>query len=104
MSILNGILDWSKIEADSMTLEHQTMQPHALIGTCIRLHKQGATNNGVWLDWQVNGDLPAHLFCDPVKLSQILNNLLSNGIKFTQQGKVALDVSYQQGNLSHSGP
>jgi signal transduction histidine kinase/BarA-like signal transduction histidine kinase len=101
LSILDGILDWSKIEAGKMTLNNRPLSAVELIQTNVELHRQGALRKNISLRLLFSGPrIPDTLLFDGGKLSQILNNLLSNAIKFTDRGEVNVTVYYQDDELS----
>ncbi|MCW8107986.1 ATP-binding protein [Alteromonas ponticola] len=102
LSILNSILDWSKIEAGKMTLDEHPFSLRTLIESLLFLHSQAAQNKYVTLHSNVDASVPEHLLGDGGKLNQILNNLLSNAIKFTQNGTVQVDAFFNKGKLSVS--
>jgi len=99
MTILNDILDWSKIEADKMQLEQADFSVVELLEQCVQLHRPNAESKGLQLEFQAQQHMPEQITADPTRLSQVLNNLLSNAIKFTRQGKVSVGVSYKLGEL-----
>jgi len=93
LALINDILDLSKVESGTATLEPEAVDPVALLQSILRLVRQRADANGVALDIQAPADLPP-ILADERKLKQILLNLLSNAIKFTDSGgRVAIDVS-----------
>ncbi|MCH7710973.1 MAG: hypothetical protein IH903_04990 [Proteobacteria bacterium] len=85
LSLINDILDLSKIEADKLELDEEDIDTTEVIRSCIVLVKERAANGGVTLKIEIPQELPALRF-DERKLKQILINLLSNGIKFTPPG------------------
>lgn len=99
LHILNSILDWSKIEAGKMTLEHEPMSLASVIEACCQLHRQTALQKGIDVDLHLHDSLPAGVYGDAAKLSQVLNNLLSNAVKFTREGKVLVDAAFDNAML-----
>lgn len=99
LHILNSILDWSKIEAGKMTLEHQSMSLSSVVEACCQLHSQTAKQKGVDIGLHLHDNLPASVYGDAAKLSQVLNNLLSNAVKFTENGDVEVTASYENNQL-----
>nr|WP_274608670.1 ATP-binding protein [Alteromonas antoniana] len=99
LHILNSILDWSKIEAGKMTLEHQSMSLYSVVEACCQLHSQTAKQKGVDIGLHLHDNLPASVYGDAAKLSQVLNNLLSNAVKFTENGDVEVTASYENNQL-----
>jgi signal transduction histidine kinase/ActR/RegA family two-component response regulator len=94
MTILNDILDFSKIEAGQLKLEHCKTNLHDLFSESIQIFKLSSLQNGV--SFKVNGldKVPIWVDTDPVRLKQIISNLLSNAGKFTHQGEVKLNMTY----------
>jgi two-component system, sensor histidine kinase and response regulator len=91
--IINDILDFSKIEAGKMTLETIDFDLRTAIDETLDLVAKSAADKGVNLACLVHANVPSALRGDPGRLRQILLNLLSNALKFTAQGEVALSVS-----------
>lgn len=93
MDILSDILDFSKIEARKLRLEHKPFSLHTLADEAMALHKYTADKVGIQLQYYVDPAIPAVLLGDELRINQILNNIISNGIKFTPQGSVTVDFS-----------
>ena len=85
LSLINGILDLSRIEAGRYELSEEPMDTAALIGDAVDLAKGRAEEKNVRLTAETSPDLPM-LYADDRAVSQILNNLLSNAVKFTPEG------------------
>jgi signal transduction histidine kinase len=90
--LVNDILDFSKIEAGKMSLEVADVELHSLIADVITLTSEAAKKKGLILRVQLAPDIPAELRGDPVRLRQILFNLVGNAIKFTHQGEIRISV------------
>jgi signal transduction histidine kinase/response regulator of citrate/malate metabolism len=93
MSILNDILDFSKIEAGRLTLETIDFDLWEVVESAVELHAARASQKRLELITQVGEDVPTLLRGDPLRLRQVLLNLVGNAIKFTEHGEVFLDVS-----------
>ncbi|WP_051013616.1 response regulator [Pararhodospirillum photometricum] len=93
MIILNDILDFSKIEARQMSVESIPFDLDAVVDTVVTVVGLAAEQKGLDLVVAVDADVPRHLIGDPLRLGQILINLVNNGIKFTQQGEVEVAIS-----------
>jgi signal transduction histidine kinase/ActR/RegA family two-component response regulator len=91
--IINDILDFSKIESGKLTFESVPFQMHQLFDSVVGLHKSKAEHKGLQLSASVSEDIPDTLLGDPVRLGQILNNLVDNAIKFTESGKVTVSIN-----------
>lgn len=98
LSIINDILDFSKIEAGQMRLEKVAFDLRQLLKNIFMSFAQKADKKGIELDLNIDSKVPVYIESDPIRLTQILNNYLSNGIKFTEQGSVQLNV-IPQGEL-----
>lgn len=90
LSLLNDILDLSKIEAGKMTLEKIPLDVRALVADCIKAHQPKAAANSVSLEAGTTPDLPRQILGDPLRIRQILGNLVSNAVKFTEHGTVVV--------------
>ena len=92
LSIINDILDFSKIEAGRLELETVCFDLNAAVGEVAEMFGSGVQRKGIELTALVLDGVPRYVEGDPVRLRQILVNLLGNAIKFTQQGEVMLRV------------
>ena len=92
MRILNDILDFSKIDAGQLNLEHIPFQLPEVLDSVVGIYSVEAANHGLNLSWRAQNAIPTHVCGDPVRLRQILSNLISNAIKFTRQGEIKLSV------------
>jgi PAS domain S-box-containing protein len=98
--IINDILDLSKIESGKMTFENTPFDFNEVLKMSHELFRHKAAEKNLELIYQINKNIPLVLKGDPVRLSQILNNLISNAIKFTEKGTVRLDVKSVENNKS----
>jgi signal transduction histidine kinase len=93
LAILDDILDFSKIEAGKLTLEAIDFNLRQVVEGVVDLLAERAKKKGIKLLWSVDPELPESLRGDPNRLRQVLLNLISNAIKFTEHGEVAVDFS-----------
>ena len=93
LSLINNILEMSKIEAGRVTLNEEVFDLHRLLDNLYALLHLRATSKGLRFRVERSPDLPRYVKADEGKLNQVLINLLGNAIKFTQQGQVALRAS-----------
>jgi signal transduction histidine kinase/DNA-binding response OmpR family regulator len=93
LTLINDILDLSKIEAGAVEVRPESFAPQRLLDELERGFRPMATNKGLGFTIEVDPDAPDTLVSDPQRLQQILTNLLSNAIKFTERGSVALRVT-----------
>ncbi len=92
LALIDDILDFSKIEAGKIEFENIEFDLKELVSTIIETFKITANNKGVELYAEIGEDVPGKLMGDPARLTQILNNLVSNALKFTEKGEVSLIV------------
>ena len=98
LSILNDILDMSKIEAGKMEIEKVPFVVNDLVQPVQALNAIRAEEKGLEFRVHTNGGCAMPVLGDPHRISQILNNLLHNSIKFTEAGSVTLTLRYQPGD------
>lgn len=105
LSLLNSILDYSKIEAGRLKLFNTNFHLRELVEETMQLFQPEARNKGILMTSQVAGNIPQELMGDGQRLKQILINLLSNALKFTENGEIRLNASVSEENLpAESGP
>jgi signal transduction histidine kinase/CheY-like chemotaxis protein len=92
LSIISDILDFSKIEAKRFDLNVEACSIREVVERAYRLHSPIASNKNLVLQAAVAPEISPLLLADPLRLGQILNNFLSNAIKFTDQGRVDVRV------------
>jgi PAS domain S-box-containing protein len=92
LKVINDILDFSKIEAGKLVFEEIVFDFRSLIEQTLKIHRIHANNKELDLYCHVDPDIPLLLVGDPIRLQQILNNLIGNAIKFTEVGQVVLTV------------
>lgn len=92
LGILNDILDFSKIEANKLILEHISFSLRPMMNETISLMNVKAKEKGLALLCHIDDNTPEHLIGDPMRLRQILINLIGNAIKFTHQGEIVVSV------------
>ncbi len=93
LTIINDILDFSKIEAGKLVLDNVPMNLRDVIEETLAILAPSAHEKGLDLVLLYDGAVPPALIGDPLRLRQILTNLISNGIKFTNSGQVVVRVS-----------
>jgi signal transduction histidine kinase/DNA-binding response OmpR family regulator len=95
LGIINDILDFSKIEAGKMEFTPAKYRVASLVNDAVHLNMM-RNSKPVSFELDIGEHLPAHLFGDELRIKQILNNLLSNAYKFTDEGSVKLSVSVEE--------
>ena len=95
MVIINGILDLSKVESGKMTIDSIPLNLSSLCNEVVSLFAIKARQRGVILDYHYTETLSPYVNGDPVRLKQIIANLVNNAIKFTREsGQVSIDVKH----------
>lgn len=90
--IINDILDFSKLQAGKMKFEQIHFRIGQLADEIYQLFTVKAAENNIEYDYHLNPELPEVLYGDPIRLKQILINLISNAIKFTRDGEVTFSL------------
>ncbi len=99
LSLVNDVLDLSKIEANHIELELQEINVYKLLESSLKFFKEKAMNKNIELNLEAQGDLPL-IEADERRIKQVLFNLFSNALKFTDEGgKVTLLASYRSGYI-----
>ncbi len=93
LTIINDVLDFSKMEADKLELENSGFDLHRLLNQSIELLHHQARRKNLELILQLGPELPKFVIGDPDRLRQILINLVNNAIKFTQYGSITVKAS-----------
>lgn len=93
LAIINDILDFSKMEAGKLRLEQTEFDVRECVGEVLKALATSAYDKGLELLSDVKNEVPAWLRGDPVRLRQVLVNLVSNAIKFTEEGEVVVSVA-----------
>jgi len=96
--IINDILDISKIEAKKLELEEKTFNFNKLINEVFNPFKIAAEEKKIKISLKYGKDLPEYLIGDPLRIKQVINNILSNAVKFTDKGEVELKVGIRAKN------
>jgi signal transduction histidine kinase/CheY-like chemotaxis protein/HPt (histidine-containing phosphotransfer) domain-containing protein len=92
LDIINSILDVYKIEANKMEIAFVEYDVASLINDIVQLNVMRMKNKPIEFEFSVDENLPVILFGDVIHIKQILNNLLSNAFKYTEEGKIKLSV------------
>ncbi len=102
LTLLNDILDLARIEAERLTLERVDMDLGSLIEEVALLLAPRAYAKGLRFNVEIDPQLPPLLLGDPVRIRQVVTNLLGNAIKFTERGEVVLSVERLKGGGTRS--
>lgn len=92
MSLLNDILDFSKIEAGKLAISRYPMSLKTLAEGVCNVHKHIAAKKGINLKLNYDSNIPENVLGDSTRLNQILTNLTSNAIKFTDNGEISINL------------
>jgi signal transduction histidine kinase/DNA-binding response OmpR family regulator len=101
LGVLNDILDFSKLEAGKLSLERVDVNLRTLLEEVATMFAPGAHEKGVELACHVPPDFPEHLRGDPVRLRQLLANLVGNAVKFTEAGEIVLELRPRSASATH---
>src|SRR5207237_9410997 len=93
LELINDILDLSKVEAGKMDVHITDVQPAAIADYVERSFRPLADQKALDFDVEVAGDLPETIATDEQRIEQVIKNLLSNALKFTEQGGVTLTIA-----------
>jgi len=94
LTIINDILDYSKIESGNLTIEKTNFKMTALTDNIDAMLSESTRSKRIEFIFDIAEDLPTNFIGDPIRIGQVLLNLCSNAIKFTDSGHVILSVSY----------
>ena len=96
LSIINDILDISKIESGKMKILTIRYQLFSVLNDCYNLTKIKLQNKPVSFIMQINEKLPSWLYGDEVRIRQIINNFLSNAVKYTKEGNITFELDFEE--------
>jgi signal transduction histidine kinase/ActR/RegA family two-component response regulator len=100
LAILDDVLDLSKIEADRFEFVKENFELSEVLDDVANLHALTADEAGLQFIYDVPLDMPSKAVGDPVRLKQLIHNLLDNAVKFTKRGAVSLKARMKQGGPS----
>jgi two-component system, sensor histidine kinase len=92
LNTINDVLDLSKVESSQIMLEPRIFDLKKLIKQAVFLHLPTARAKGLALDFEIEDEFPIQVSGDPMRLTQVMNNLLSNALKFTGKGSVRIQA------------
>jgi signal transduction histidine kinase/BarA-like signal transduction histidine kinase len=91
LNLLNNVLDFSKMQSKAIELDNIPTDLYRVIGQIKKIHKPSCTRKGITINLEIDKGLPI-VYLDVVRFNQVLNNLITNAIKFTDQGEIALKI------------
>ena len=98
--IINDILDVTKMKVGKIALEEVDYSLRDIVRNLIKIFSFKTSIKGIELNWEIAPDVPGILLGDPVRLTQILTNLINNAIKFTDKGEVKLSIGLLEENAN----
>lgn len=96
LSIINDILDISKIESGKLEILPVKYELFSVLNDCYNMSKAKLENKPIELEMQINPELPSWLYGDEVRVRQVINNFLSNAVKYTKAGTITLKLDYEK--------
>ncbi len=101
LTIINDILDFTKLESERMELERLTFSLRDHIEESLVLLRTGAEEKGITLTSEIDSDIPEYIVGDPTRIRQIIINLVGNSVKFTDKGGITVKLSCPPQNLEN---
>ncbi len=92
LALINDILDFSKIEAGKIEIENIDFNFRDLLNGIMHTHTQRVNEKNIQIELSIDDEIPDMLISDPTRLFQILNNIIGNAVKFTDKGKISVDI------------
>ncbi|MFP4060718.1 MAG: ATP-binding protein [Bacteroidales bacterium] len=93
LNLINDILDFSKIESGNITLEENTFNLPETMHNIRQVYENRAKDNNTRLKLMMDENVPDYIITDQLKLSQVMNNLVSNAVKFTREGAITIKIN-----------
>lgn len=93
--VINDVLDYSRIESADLRFDSAPLSPRQLLEQVVEMRRPAARARDLALTLSIDDSVPSWLLGDAARLAQIVDNLLGNAIKFTEQGGIAVDLSSQ---------
>jgi len=93
VKLINDFLDFSKIEAGALRMEKIPFRIRGTVEDAVATFRESANRKRIGLKFEIGSDVPAWELGDPLRIQQVLVNLLSNALKFTEQGQVTVSVA-----------
>ncbi|QEN06557.1 PAS domain-containing sensor histidine kinase [Oceanispirochaeta crateris] len=101
MRVINDILDFSKMESGNLSIEHIPIPIHSLLENIVKLFIPQAKAKGVDFKYNPASDLPEVIMGDPIRIGQVIQNLLNNALKFTPNGFIELSSHIDKKKSPH---
>ena len=94
LELINDILDFSKIEAGKMEIIPVEYSLSSLLNDLVNMIQSRATKKGLQFEVEAAGNIPSTLFGDEIRIKQVITNILTNAVKYTEKGSVTLRLNY----------
>ncbi len=101
LNVLNAALDHAKLETGNLELNRNNFNPRKVLDAALETQIMRCVQKGLELRLEVAKDLPEQLYGDPVRIRQVLTNLVDNAVKFTDEGRVDLLLTAKEQNKGH---
>jgi PAS domain S-box-containing protein len=102
LKLLNDVLDFSKIDSNKIEIEHIEFSMRRVVQSVYDLMAVKASEKGIHFYYEVDDSIPSTVIGDPTRVRQVITNLVSNAIKFTENGEVAVAVSCIDDSAQHA--
>ncbi|WNB18583.1 PAS domain-containing protein [Marivirga arenosa] len=99
LNLINDLLDISKIESGNLSLNSEMLELKQMLFKIEQMFSELAKENNVKLEFQIENNIPDFIYIDPIRLQQILVNLIGNALKFTKNGNVNVIISFNENLL-----
>ena len=99
IDIINTLLSSAKLEGNRMVINNEEVELYSKVEECISSHKKDASNKGLKLFNKLPKDIP-NVYADKSRVLEILHNLVSNAIKYTEKGSISIEGSYNNSNVT----
>ena len=99
LNLVNDLLDLSKVEAGALELDPIEVSLNELVPSAVRWFQERASEQGIKLEVELDDTLPGLVKVDPLRVRQVLTNLVSNAVKFTHDGGVTVRVRARKGEM-----
>ena len=103
LAVISDILDFSKIEGGMLDIDREPFDLSNCLEASLNLVLQAAARKGLHLSFEIEKEVPRQLLGDPIRLKQILVNLLGNAVKFTEKGEISVAVSSKPSSRLKNG-
>ncbi|HWR60606.1 MAG TPA: ATP-binding protein, partial [Clostridia bacterium] len=102
LNLINDILDFSQMESGKLETKKIQFDMRAMLCDVVKVHSANAKKKGLDFKYSFSESIPRYLIGDPARLRRVLDNLISNGIKFTEKGSVKIEVEELDGEKDYA--